>query len=99
MKSEHWDAPVTHISDDRFREIVLSACDREAALAMLSLKESEHFHNCAVCIDRFGNTARQMFEEGLAVPTQIGSVAAEDGTVDTGNPAVSTFEGQAEDKT
>jgi len=57
---------VTHISDDRFREIALSASHEEAAPLALSIRESEHFHNCEECIDRLGHIARQIFKERLA---------------------------------
>jgi hypothetical protein len=84
---------VTHISDDRFREIVLSASRADAAPAVLSIKESEHFHNCEACIDRLGDIARQIFKECLAGPTEIGSVSGEDGSGDT--ESSTTSEGQS----
>jgi len=73
----------THISDARFREIVRAASRAEAAPAVLSLKESEHFHNCEGCIERFGDIARQIFTERLAGPIERSSLSGEDGSGDT----------------
>ena len=61
-----------HIPDDRFREIVLSDSYLDAAPAVLSIKESEHLHACAVCIDRLGDIARQIFEERVAPASEEG---------------------------
>jgi len=71
-----------HISDNRFREIVLSASHAKEAPAVLSVKESKHFHACAACIDRLGDSARQIFEERFA------SASPEDDGADTGRSNV-----------
>ena len=76
----------THISDARFREIVRSSSRAHAAPpAVLSLKESEHFHNCEDCIERFGDISRQIFTERLAGSMESSSVSGEDGSGDTGS--------------
>ena len=59
-------AVVTHIPDERFREIVLSATQGREVPAVLSAEESEHCCNCPECIERLGNIARQIFQnEGI----------------------------------
>jgi len=54
---------MTHISDDRFREVVLSTLvESDGVQTVLSAEESRHFRNCAQCIDRLGDVARKIFE-------------------------------------
>jgi len=54
---------MTHISDDRFREVVLSTLgESKGVQTVLSTEESRHFRNCAQCIERLGDLARKIFE-------------------------------------
>jgi len=56
---------MTHISDDRFREVVVSTLvESDGGQTVLSTEESRHFCNCAQCIDRLADVARKIFERG-----------------------------------
>jgi hypothetical protein len=58
---------VEHVSDDRFREIAISANGRQTTPpAVLSRKEAEHFRNCPDCIERLGEITRQILQGGNA---------------------------------
>jgi CheY-like chemotaxis protein len=54
---------VTHISNERFQEIVVSTSDKpERPLSVLSMHEARHLENCPDCIDRMASMARQIFQ-------------------------------------
>ena len=54
----------SHISDDRLREIINSTLNSdEMQRATFSSDESVHLRDCGECIDRFGNLAREIFEQ------------------------------------
>jgi len=54
----------SHINDDRLREIINSTLNsEEMERATFSSDESAHLRDCGVCIDRFGNLVREIFEQ------------------------------------
>lgn len=56
-------APLMHISDERFRDVALSAImELPGMQTVLSAEESAHFRNCPECIDRLGDITRQLLQ-------------------------------------